>query len=321
MRRGLLALATLAALTLARPGMAHDVTVGVLALEERAPGRFEVAWTPPADSLSAPADVTFRLDGGCTRDDRLVTCGPEGLRGAITFDGLHDRRMQVLVTVRRLDGTRREELVTAEAASVDLGEHAGGGGVGAGRSVPGWIGVGLQHVLGGLDHLAFVIGMVLVVGWAPRRLAATVTTFTLAHSITLALAVLGVARLPSAPVEATIAASVVLLAREALGDEATLTRARPWWVAGAFGLVHGLGFAGALEEVGVPRETIGAALLGFNLGIEAGQLLVVAAMILVAWAGRRWALAARGRVPVAYVLGCAGAWWLVERTARVLAGT
>lgn len=295
------------------PATGHDVSVGVLALEERAPGRWELVWTPPVDSRAAPADVDFRLPAGCTREGRAATCPPGDLRGVIAFEGMHEPRMQVLVSVRALDGTVREQLVTGAAPRALLDGESG-------RSLVGWVRTGIEHVLGGLDHLAFVLGMLLVVGWAPRRLAATITAFTLAHSTTLALAVLDVVRLPTAPVEATIAASVVLLAREALAAERTLVHARPWWVAAGFGLVHGLGFAGALSEVGIPRGSLPVALAGFNVGIELGQIAVLAVAIAIARAGRSVGLPERGRVPLAYVLGSAGAFWLVDRTARLVAG-
>src|SRR5690606_31069203 len=213
-RRAAAALALVAVLLGAASAAAHDLTVGVLALEERQPGRYEVAWTPPVDAAAAPADVTFRVPDGCDREGRWVTCGPGGLHGRVAFEGMHEPRMQVLVSVRGLDGRIVERLVTGESPVADL---EGGG---APRSIGAWVRIGIEHVLGGLDHLAFVLGMLLVVGWAPRRLAATITAFTVAHSVTLALASLGLVRLPSAPVEATIAASVVLLAREALGARA-----------------------------------------------------------------------------------------------------
>lgn len=315
-------LALAAGLLAATPAAAHDLTVGVLALEERAPGRWELAWTAPVDAAAAPADVTFRLPDACTRDGRWVTCGAEALRGPIAFDGLHEPRMQVLVSVRDLDGEVTERLVTGEAPVADLAGAAR-------RSLVTWVGIGVEHVLGGLDHLAFVVGMLLVVGWSPRRLAATVSAFTVAHSVTLALAALDVLRLPPLPVEATIAASVVLLAREALtpppaddpvGVGATLTRSRPWVVAAGFGLVHGLGFAGALAEVGLPRDAIPLALGGFNVGIELGQIAVLVSAALVVRAGRAVRLAERARAPVAYVLGVVGAFWMIERTARIVAG-
>lgn len=302
-------------LALARPAAAHDVSVGVLALEERQPGRWELAWTPPVDSRAAPAEVDFELPAGCAREGRVATCEPGPLRGTITFAGMHEPRMQVLVAIRALDGTVTEQLVTGAAPTAALDAPAG-----RTTSFLGWVRIGIEHVLGGLDHLAFVLGMLLVVGWAPRRLAATITAFTLAHSTTLLLAGLDLVRLPAAPVEATIAASVVLLAREALTTERTLTHDRPWWVAAGFGLVHGLGFAGALGEVGVPRGSLPVALAGFNVGIELGQIAVLAAALAIAWAGRGVRLPERGRAPLAYALGTAGAFWLVERAARIVAG-
>lgn len=293
------------------PASAHDVGVGVLSAVETAPGTYAYAWTPPADALAAPAEVTIRFPEHCTRHAATLTCGRRGLHGVIAFDGVHDARMQILVVVRPLDGPVIERLATGEAPSVDLGE-------GSARSALGWVRVGIEHILGGLDHLAFVLGMILVVGAAPRRLAATLSAFTIAHSATLALALLDVVRVAPAPVEATIAASVVLLAREALGEDATWTRQRPWWVAGGFGLVHGLGFAGALRELSLPRGSLGFALGFFNLGIELGQVMIVAAVLLLWRAGRRWELSRRLHAPTAYVLGGLGACWFMDRAAAIL---
>ena len=190
-----------------------------------------------------------------------------------------------------------------------------------GRSPTAWLWLGVEHVLGGLDHLAFVLGLLLVVGARSlRRLAATITAFTLAHSLTLALAATGTLVLASAPVEATIAASVVLVAREATHEEPTLTRRAPWAVALAFGLVHGLGFAGALSSFGLPAGWVGWSLLWFNLGIELGQLAVVLAVVVLVRAAERFAgrPLASARPVVAYAIGGLGAWWLGERTLAIV---
>jgi hydrogenase/urease accessory protein HupE len=179
--------------------------------------------------------------------------------------------------------------------------------------------LGTEHVFTGLDHVAFVVGLFLVVG-PRRRLLATITAFTIAHSLTLALAALHVVDLPRAPVEATIAASVLLVAREALASEPTLTRTKPWLVAFLFGLVHGLGFAGALGELPLPRASFGVALLAFNVGVEIAQLLIVAALVAVARLSTRIPpeQRARGTRATCYVIGALGAWWFFDRAYFVL---
>ena len=182
-----------------------------------------------------------------------------------------------------------------------------------------YLALGIEHILGGTDHVLFVVGLFLLVG-ATRALVATVSAFTIAHSLTLAAAVLGVVTVPPPPVEALIAASIVLLARELLrdaGEPATLTRRFPWLMAFAFGLLHGLGFAGALAETGVPGDQIPLALVAFNVGVEVGQLAIVGLLIgvaaaapraLAAWPGRRW-------LP-AYGLGAVSSAWMIERILR-----
>jgi hypothetical protein len=146
-----------------------------------------------------------------------------------------------------------------------------------------------------------------------RRLVLTITAFTIAHSLTLAASALGWLVLRSPPVEATIALSIVLVCGEALRTDQTLTRRWPALVAFAFGLIHGLGFAGALKEIGLPQEQMLAALLSFNLGVEAGQLAVVLVAWLVWLAASRTGLSSRLRAPVLYAVGAVGAFWVIDR--------
>ena len=177
--------------------------------------------------------------------------------------------------------------------------------------------IGLEHILMGWDHLLFVIALVLLVlrGWAVVKAA---TAFTVAHSLTLAAVTLGFAGLPQRPVEALIALSIVFLAVEvARGTRETLTRRLPWLVAFVFGLLHGFGFAGALREIGLPEGEVPAALVSFNLGVEAGQLLVIAPGMLLLEAMRRLRPALEPRVVhlASYAIGITGAYWLVDRVA------
>jgi hydrogenase/urease accessory protein HupE len=192
-------------------------------------------------------------------------------------------------------------------------------------AVPGWLFVartylllGIEHILTGFDHLAFVLGLVLLTpSW--RRLWKTVTAFTAAHSLTLALAALGVVRVPPPPVEAAIALSIVLVAREvwlvAIGERAARSA---WPMAFAFGLLHGLGFAGALSQIGLPPTAIPLALLAFNLGVELGQLAFVAAVLLMGRALVRLprAQSPRVRLVPAYAIGVVAVFWCLQRIAR-----
>jgi hydrogenase/urease accessory protein HupE len=179
--------------------------------------------------------------------------------------------------------------------------------------------LGVEHILSGIDHLMFVLALLLLVKGV-RRVVVTVTAFTLAHSLTLAGATLGFVHMPGPPVEAAIALSIVFVASEIIHSrqgKPGLTESYPWVVAFTFGLLHGFGFAGALAEVGLPDNAIPLALLFFNLGVEAGQLLFIAGVLAVAIAWRRlrapwpeWA-----RWMPAYGIGSVAAFWTIERVA------
>jgi len=307
-------------IALARPARAHDFTPGVLALVEIAaePGSFEVAWTEPVDSSGLTDRVHVYYPEHCTLEERVLRCGAAGLSGAIRFEGIPSVRTKVVVTVAWSDGRRLEAVATESSPAVDLGRSP--------STAWQWIGLGAEHVFTGLDHVAFVIGLFLVVGVrrGTRRLVGTVTAFTVAHSVTLALAARRVIELPREPVEAMIAASIVLVAREALserdlGADETLTRSRPWLVAFLFGLVHGLGFAGALGELPLAPKTFGVALLSFNVGIELAQLAVLGALLALRRLGpRSGGSASKARTATCYALGAVGAFWFVGRTYLVL---
>jgi hypothetical protein len=297
-----------------RPARAHGLHPGVLTLVEHEPGVLTLAFTEPVDTSGADTPVALVLPEHCRRDGDRLDCTPGGLHGTLAVRGLTAGRARVMVLVQFADGRTQEAMLTADAPSLRI-ERA------PGRSAWAWLRLGVEHVLGGLDHLAFVLGLLLVVGTASvRRLALTITAFTVAHSLTLALAVTHVLVLPTAPVEATIAASVVLVAREATHDAPTLTRRAPWAVALVFGLVHGLGFAGALGAWGLPEGLVAWSLVWFNLGIELGQLAVVLAVVLaVAVATRRGVQRlAPLRRAAAYAIGGLGAWWLLARTLAVV---
>jgi hypothetical protein len=180
-----------------------------------------------------------------------------------------------------------------------------------------YLSLGIEHILLGIDHLFFVLGLLLLVR-GPWPLVKTITAFTLAHSVTLGAAVLGFVSVPGAPVEAAIALSIVLLAREvvlgARGRDGLVQR-YPWAVAFGFGLLHGLGFAGALSEVGVPANDVPLALLTFNIGVEVGQLIFVAAMVTAYGVARRLAASLPRRMEPAlgYALGAMAMVWLIDR--------
>ncbi len=189
-----------------------------------------------------------------------------------------------------------------------------------------YLGMGFDHILAGIDHLLFVFGMMLLLR-KPGKIIKAVTAFTIAHSITLGLAFFQVITLPSAPVEACIALSIAVLAYEIIRQErgqSGLTVRYPWLVCGAFGLLHGLGFAGALSESGVPQQAMLIALLFFNLGVELGQLLVIFALLLAARgipellnrSGNP--IATAWRIPLASVLGGIATFWTLDRSISIV---
>jgi hydrogenase/urease accessory protein HupE len=181
-----------------------------------------------------------------------------------------------------------------------------------------YLAIGFEHILTGADHLLFVFGLFLLCV-TTSALIKTITSFTVGHSMTLSLAALGYSNLPPGPIEVLIAASVLALAVELARDEPepTLMRRYPWPMALAFGLLHGMGFAGALREVGLPSGEIPMALLSFNIGIELGQLVFVAGVVALAPLVRRLPIPLPTRAAV-YVMGCFAAFWVLERSMAIL---
>ena len=232
--------------------------------------------------------------------------------GTIGIDGLAATVTDVLVRIERLDGTT--EVTRLSAAQPTFVVEAEPGRLDVAKT---YLALGVGHILGGVDHLLFVLALLLLVrGW--RRVLATVTAFTVAHSLTLAAATLGYVRVPQKPVEAVIALSIVFVAAEAvhgLQGRPGITARAPWIVAFSFGLLHGLGFAGALAEVGLPQTAIPVALFMFNVGVELGQLIFVAAALAAG------ALLARLRLPrperlqwaASYAIGAIAMYWVIER--------
>jgi hypothetical protein len=246
-----------------------------------------------------------------------VDCGPGGWVGReVGVDGLARARTDALVRIALADGRVVQRVLRAGEPRLAVPARPRAVTVAAdyGR-------LGIAHILGGLDHLLFVLGLVLLVG--PRRqLVGTVTAFTLGHSVTLTLAVLGLANVPPRPAEVLIAASVLLLAVELARPAAApgLLGRVPWMMALGFGLLHGLGFAGALREIGLPAGEVPLALASFNAGVEAGQIAFVAVMLGAGWLGARlagppprWGML----VPV-YAMGTLAACWCLERLAALV---
>ncbi|MDJ0866228.1 MAG: HupE/UreJ family protein [Myxococcota bacterium] len=316
---------------LAASAAAHPLAPSLLSLTARGDGQFDATWKTPA-RLPQAARVEPELPERChlvspprrAREGTGVTtrwtvdCGPGGLAGArVGVRGLVARGAGAVVRVELADGQRVQALVDAARPHVLVPVRASSVAV-----LADYAGLGVEHLVFGLDHVLFVLGLLLLVR-GRRALLLTVTAFTLGHSVTLSIVALGWAAPPSTWVEVAIAATLVCLALELVPRPgvASLFGARPWRMAGAFGLLHGLGFAGALSEIGLPHGEIPLALLSFNLGIEIGQLGIVAVALALASLG--WRLVPRAphalRWAAAYGVGCLSAYWLVERTAAALA--
>lgn len=320
-------IAIVAVLGLGAPSAAraHPLAPSVLSFEQADDGVVTMRWRAPikrpigqslrprvpevCTPLGAP-ELEQTDDGVAVIETLKLRCEPADMVGAvIAVDGLEDSSVNVVVRVVAVDGeahhaildTRRPQLTVAppEQSSHSFFEY---------------LMLGVEHLVTGWDHMTFVIGLMILFGWH-RRLIAAVTAFTLGHSLTLALSVLGIVSVPQALVEALIALTIMILALEIQTGEKGPVWKHPWTLPAVLGLLHGLGFASVLFDAGLPPGEIPLALLGFNLGLELGQLGVIA----VAWAcyaALRSAIPAawRGnRAVPAYVIGSLAAYWMIER--------
>jgi hydrogenase/urease accessory protein HupE len=317
----------LAGLIVLAPAFAHEIRPAYLELTQTAPSEFEVLWKVPTLSdgempsaaVADPVDRSISLPAGCLAMPltspgvlRIHPCFParlkasappqvEAFRGmqvtrwilhgeggmddaVLAVHGLQATMIDALVRVKLLDGRSFIRVLRPEATTFKLDAAA------AGAQVGDYFQLGVEHILLGVDHLLFVLGLLLLVRRV-GRLVKTITAFTLAHTLTLGLATLGIVHVPQAPVEAMIALSILLVAVEIAryGADEPAAGVSPWLMAFVFGLLHGFGFAGALSEVGLPAGDIPLALLLFNLGVEAGQLCFVGAVLLIFAAVQRWA--------------------------------
>lgn len=311
LRRALIAIV---AFVLATPVFAHEMTMAELELRETAPGEFLWHWTA-TNELASNRDLTPIWPQACRADENFLRCGQAGLQGALAMEGLGKGYSAALVKVFWKDGQSRVYTLTAAQPSVHL-YGAADDKRGRGQIAFSYLMLGVEHILSGFDHLLFVVGLLFLVGFN-RRLLLTVTAFTAAHSVTLALSALGLLTLRPPPVEATIALSIMLVAGEALRERQTLSRRWPALVAFVFGLVHGLGFAGALKEIGLPDNHLWVALMTFNVGVEIGQLLTVGAAWLLYRAVRQLPVMAPARLVTLYAIGILAAYWSCARIAAV----
>ena len=316
MRRMIRSLLMAGLALLGNAAFAHEMSMAEMQLRETARGEFLWQWTA-SEKRAASDDLTPVWPEACRAEANVLHCSDTGLQGTLSIDGVGKRYSAALVKVFWLDGQSRVYTLTAGQPTVQLYGSADDR-RGMGEIARAYLLLGVEHILTGIDHLLFVIGLLFLVGFN-RRLLWTITAFTAAHSLTLASSALGWLVLRPPPVEATIALSIVLVAAEALHRRETLARRWPALVAFLFGLVHGLGFAGALKEIGLPDNHLLVALLTFNVGVEVGQLMTVAA----AWAlwrvAARWPQLTLARTAALYGIGSVAAYWSWLRIAAIFA--
>jgi hydrogenase/urease accessory protein HupE len=307
-------LATCSAIAITPLARAHEIRPAVLALKELSPGRFAIHWSPPSDGASALKDTQPRFPEHCRREtDTLIDCGERGLVGRVQFDG-QAAFSGVSVDIEWLRGPRELRIASGDPAVLQVSGTPLRASLGQRLEIAGtYAAMGVKHILLGVDHLMFVAGLLLFVRTL-RRLLLTITSFTLAHSTTLAASALDLVHAPRGPVELCIALSILLLAVEATRRRRTWTHRAPWAVAFVFGLLHGFGFASALVEVGLPPQHLPLALASFNVGVEGGQLVSVAVLAAAYRPLIRAARTAeRAQALAAFALGAASVYWCFER--------
>ncbi len=323
-------LAALLWVVVALPASAHEIRPAYLEIHESTAGQIDILWKQPvvgdltlpisphvsAGWLEEEAARVVVTDTALVREWHVVPPHAPLAGQTLTIEGLEVTLTDVLVEIRNATGAGISRVISPASPRLRIPEHGA-------SSLPVWryLWLGVTHIWSGTDHLLYVFGLILLVA-AVRPLLLTLTSFTAAHSITLALTTLDLVRVPTAPVEAAIALSIVYLAAELLRQargEAGWASSRPWLIAFPFGLLHGFGFAGALHEVGLPANDIPTVLLLFNLGLEAGQIAFVVGVLSLAALARK--LRPFALTPVrhwaSYALGGVASYWLIERMLQI----
>jgi hydrogenase/urease accessory protein HupE len=319
---------------------AHESRPLYVEVTEKAPLVFSVQWKiPPSVMVDNAPEVSMTAtctpttapalggaaQGSVRRRSFRCEADPAGTALRIQYP-LFNPSVSALVRISRLSGEKHSLVASPEQTEVQMPEVESFGSV-----ARGYLTLGVRHILEGYDHLLFVTCLLLIAGTG-RRIMVTITGFTIAHSLTLALSALGLVHVPVAPVEAAIALSIVFLAVEIVrGDKSSLTYRYPIAVASSFGLLHGFGFAAVLGETGLPQTEIPAALAFFNLGVELGQIIFVAAVIGIYGITRRAVRSLGGgdlslgalrplQKPAAYLVGSVASFWMVQRIAAFWTG-
>ncbi|HVY88416.1 MAG TPA: HupE/UreJ family protein [Hyphomonadaceae bacterium] len=319
----------------AAPALAHEIRPAFLQIRELEPNTYDVLWKTPAQgdmrlalNVVMPENCKIGGEPRATMVDAAVvqrwraTCAGGLVGQPISIEHLDQTLTDTIFRFEPLEGAPKTLRLTPDAPTVTI------------PAKQPWTEValtyfklGVEHILTGFDHLMFVLALLILVGNV-KRLIGAVTAFTVAHSLTLAGTTLGLVKVSPAPVEASIALSIMFVAAEIIRSRSgkdSLTAKLPWLASFSFGLLHGFGFAGALREIGIPEDAVGLALLFFNVGVEAGQLLFISAVLTVIFLWKRFApeLSPRfqqwtWRGPV-YGIGAVSAFWVVERSLAIVA--
>ena len=291
----------------------HEMNPARLLLQEGKDGQYSGSWMFPVNAAGLPAEVSFTdckeiqrnlptIKGKYLVTNLEIECDVTLKGKEIAFKGL-TRLTDALVSIKFLDDSSFEGLASINNSKFDVPEQV--------SIYPvSYFWLGIEHLLSGIDHMLFVFGLLFLVSGA-INLIKTITAFTIAHSITLALSVFDLVSVPQASTEAFIALTIVYLALE-VGDEQKY-ETTPWLIAFGFGLLHGLGFAGALSEIGINNDNLLLSLLFFNIGIEAGQILVLPFFGLVIYLLRTDILKVEVNSFASFLIGGLGTYWLIER--------
>lgn len=312
---------------LSAPVSADELRPAYLQVTEVQPNVFSVLWKVPARNSSQRLSLGVEFDPAHTIVQEPLEGFSAGYhlrswkfsvknglpQSTIRINGLARTSTEVLLRIEYLDGASLTHRFTPASASYTVAEKPT-----LVQTAYTYLQLGIEHILLGFDHLLFVLALLLLID-NTRKLVITITFFTLAHSITLSLAALNIIYVPVPPVEAVIALSIVFVASEIIRIQQghrSLTYRKPWIVAFSFGLLHGLGFAAALSEIGLPDNAVPLALAFFNIGVEIGQLIFVFAFVMVGWVLSR----VRFDIPFVwkkippYLIGSLASFWVIERT-------
>ena len=291
----------------------HEMNPARLLLEEQEDGTYTGNWMFPSNAVGLPAEVSFtgcnegkrnlpRIEGKYLVSQLSINC-EDSIKGKeINLKGL-SRITDALISINFKDGTKFEGLATVSNSKITVPQEVS-------IYPTGYFWLGVEHLLGGIDHMLFVFGLLFIVSGA-ANLFKTITAFTIAHSVTLGLSVLKLIEVPQASTEAFIALTLIYLALEV--SEKHKYESTPWVVAFGFGLLHGLGFAGALNDIGINNDDLLFSLLFFNVGIEVGQLLVLPLFGFLIWLLSRNLFKKGINQYASYFIGGLGSFWLIER--------